>query len=359
MDFAKIGRESIFFSMITELNDRSRAIFRTIVDSYMQSGEPIGSRTIARLAGLNLSPATIRNVMSDLESAGLLFAPHTSAGRLPTQQGLRLYIDGLMEIGDLAAEERAEIETRCKSAGQSLPRMMEQASSMLAGLSAAAGLVVAPKTDKPIKQIQFLPLEPGKVLVVLVLHDGMVENRVMDVAADTSQSALIAAANFLNTRLSGKTIAAARTEIEDDINTNRAQLDAITAALVRKGLALDPHGATEGHIIVRGQSRLLEDVRALEDLERARQLLAALEEQETMARLLEATQGAQGIQIYIGAENSVFEHSGWSMVISPYKTAENRIIGAIGVIGPTRLNYSRIIHIVDYTSQVMGRILGG
>lgn len=358
MAFAKKGAEVIFFSMITELNDRSRAIFRAIVDSYMQSGDPIGSRTIARLAGLNLSPATIRNVMADLETAGLLYAPHTSAGRLPTQQGLRLYIDGLMEIGDLAAEERAEIEARCKSAGQSLPRMMEQAGAMLAGLSAAAGIVVAPKTDKPVRQIQFVPLEPGKVLVVLVLNDGMVENRVMDVAADTSQSALTAAANFLNARLSGKTLAVARTEIEEDINANRAQLDAITAALVRKGLALEPQGAAEGHIIVRGQSRLLEDVRALEDLERARQLLAALEEQETMARLLEATQGAEGIQIYIGAENGVFEHSGWSMVISPYKTAENRIIGAIGVIGPTRLNYSRIIPIVDYTSQVMGRLLG-
>lgn len=345
--------------MITELNERSRAVFRVIVDSYMQSGDPVGSRTIAKLAGLNLSPATIRNVMADLEGLGLLCAPHTSAGRMPTPQGLRLYVDGLMEIGDLPAEERAAIEARCAAAGQSLPRMMEQAGTMLAGLSAAAGIVVAPKTDKPIKQIQFVGLEPGRVLIVLVTQDGMVENRVMEVAQDTSPAALNAATNFLNARLAGRTLAEAGAEIEQEITQNRAQLDALTTALVQRGLALAPPVAAEGHIIVRGQSRLLEDVRALEDLERARHLLAALEEQETMARLLESTQGAEGIQIYIGAENSVFEHSGWSMVISPYKSAENRIIGAIGVIGPTRLNYSRVIPIVDYTSKVMGRLLGG
>lgn len=342
--------------MITALNERSRAIFRLIVDSYMQSGEPVGSRTLSKLASLNLSPATIRNVMADLEGAGLLYAPHTSAGRLPTQQGLRLYIDGLMQIGELGADDRSEIETRCRAAGQSLPRMMEQAGSLLAGLSAAAGIVVAPKTDKPVKQIQFVPLEPGRVLIVLVTADGMVENRVMDVAADTSSAVLTAAANFLNARLAGKTIAAARVTIEEEITQNRAQLDNLTAALVQRGLALDPQGPAE-HIIVRGQSRLLEDVKAIEDLERARQLLAALEEQKTMARLLEATQDAEGIQIYIGAENNVFEHAGWSMVIAPYKSAQNRIIGAIGVIGPTRLNYSRIIPLVDYTSRVMERLL--
>lgn len=352
-------RERYIFTMITELNERSREIFRVIVDSYMQSGDPVGSRTIARLAGLNLSPATIRNVMADLEDAGLLYAPHTSAGRLPTQQGLRLYVDGLMEIGDLGAEERAEIEARCRAAGKSLPQMMAQAGSMLAGLSSAAGLVLAPKTDKPVRQIQFVQLEPGRVLVVLVTTDGMVENRVMEGVTDSSLAALTAAANFLNMRVAGRTLAEVRAQVEEEIAGNRAQLDGLTAMLVRRGLALEPQMAAEGHIIVRGQSHLLEDVRALEDLERARHLLAALEEQETMARLLEATQDAEGIQIYIGAENGVFEHSGWSMIISPYKTAENRIIGAIGVIGPTRLNYSRIIPIVDYTSKVMGRILGG
>lgn len=347
------------FRMITELNERSREIFRVIVDSYMQSGDPVGSRTIARLAGLNLSPATIRNVMADLEDAGLLYAPHTSAGRMPTQQGLRLYVDGLMQIGDLGAAERAEIEARCSAAGQSLPRMMEQAGSMLAGLSAAAGLVLAPKTDKPVRQIQFVQLEPGKVLIVLVTTDGMVENRVMEVAADTSAGALTMASNFLNARVAGRTLAEVRGEIELEIAQNRAQLDSLTAMLVQRGLALEPQVAAGGHIIVRGQSHLLEDVRAIEDLERARHLLAALEEQETMARLLESTQDAEGIQIYIGAENGVFEHSGWSMIISPYKSPQNRIIGAIGVIGPTRLNYSRIIPIVDYTSKVMGRLLGG
>ena len=344
--------------MITELNDRAQGVLRYIIDSYMKSGEPVGSGTIARGLGLSLSSATIRNVMADLESAGLLYAPHTSAGRLPTQQGLRLYVDGLMEIGDLSIDERRVIETQCQSAGQTMTQVMERATSLLSGLSAAAGLVVAPKTNKPLKQIQFVLLERGKVLVVLVMHDSMVENRVMEVPVDVTPSALTAAANYLNARLAGKTLLQAQRDIFREIEENRAQLDRITTELVQRGLALTPQGNTDGHIIIRGQSKLLQDVRAVEDIEKARLLLAALEEQETISRLLDSTQGADGIQIFIGTENRMFDHSGWSMVISPYKTPDNRIIGAIGVIGPVRLNYGRIIPVVDYTAQVMGKIIG-
>lgn len=348
--------------MITELNDRSRQIFRFIVDSYLTGGDPIGSRTISQhlgqTAGLSLSSATIRNVMADLEDAGLLYAPHISAGRLPTPQGLRLYIDGLMEIGNLADADRHQIEAQCSTSGQSMTQMLERAGSLLAGLSMGAGIVIAPKTEKPVKQIQFVKLDEGRVLVVLVMQDGMVENRVMNVAADIPPSSLTAASNYLNDRLSGRTMDDVRHQIMRDIETNRTRLDSIAASLVSQGIAVPPAHAPEGHMIVRGQSRLLQDVKALEDLERARLLFAALEEQETIARLLDATQNADGIQIFIGTESQTFQHAGWSMVMSPYRNGEGNLIGAIGVIGPTRLNYGRIIPIVDYTSKVMGKLLG-
>lgn len=345
--------------MITELNERAQAVLKSIIDAYMATGEPVGSRTLSRQLGLSLSPATIRNVMADLEMEGLLFAPHTSAGRLPTQQGLRLYIDGLMEIGDLSADERHAIESQCQTSGLSMPQMLERASGLLSGLSAAASIVVAPKTDKAIKHIQFVRLDEGRVLIVMVMQDGMVENRFMEVRGDATPSSLAQAANYLNARLTGRTLSEAQHNISREIDENRTQLDTITTELVRRGLALTPVNGFDGHIIIRGQSKLLEDVKALEDLERARQLLAALEEQQTIARLLEATQNAEGIQIYIGTENTMFSHTGWSMVLSPYRTGQNKIIGAIGVIGPTRINYSRVIPIVDYTSRVMGKILGG
>jgi len=344
--------------MIPELNERSEAILRYIVDAYMDTGEPVGSRTISKKLGLNLSAATIRNVMADLENEGLLCAPHTSAGRMPTQKGLRFYVDGLMEIGDLTQAEREQIEVRCKTAGHSMESLFDQATTMLAGLSSAAGLVVAPKTEQPLRQIQFVQLDPRRILIVMVLENGLVENRVMEVEHETPHASLTAASNYLNSRIAGKTIQEVRKLIAAEIATQRAQLDAITANLVQRGIALTPPGALEGHIIVRGQSKLLADVRALEDLEKARMLLATLEEQETMGRLLEATQTADGVQIFIGTENKMFEHSGWSMVISPYKSSENQIIGAIGVIGPTRLNYSRVIPLLDYTAKVMERILG-
>ncbi len=344
--------------MITELNERAETVLRYIVDTYMDTGEPVGSRTISRHPGLNLSPATIRNVMADLENEGLLCAPHTSAGRMPTQKGLRFYVDGLMEIGDLTQDERQQIEVRCKTAGHSMESLFDQASTMLAGLSSAAGLVVAPKSDKPLRQIQFVQLDPRRVLVVMVLENGLVENRVMETDCDAPAASLAAASNYLNSRVAGRTLAEARRIIALEITSHKAQLDELTATLVQRGIALSPSGSSEGHIIVRGQSRLLADVKAVEDLERARALLTALEEQETMGHLLEATQSADGVQIYIGTENKMFEHSGWSMVISPYKSRENRIVGAIGVIGPTRLNYSRVIPLLDYTAKVMEKILG-
>ncbi len=343
--------------MITELNERSRAIFRFIVDSYLETGEPVGSRTISEASSLSLSPASIRNNMADLEQAGLLCSPHISAGRMPTEAGLRLYIDGLMEVGALSTEERKKIETECRTAGRPINEVLERATTLLSGLSACASLVIAPKMNESVKQIQFVPLAPGKILTVLVMQNGLVENRILEMPCDIPDTALLKASNYLNDKLAGKTITQAQSGILKDIKQNRTQLDEITQRLVEKGLALSPPGGQDGHIIVRGQSRLLEDVKAIADLERARALLGFLEEQENMLNLLDSVGEAEGVQIFIGAENKIFDQTGWSMIISPYKNADEKIIGAIGVIGPTRLDYDRIIPMVDYTSRAVERLV--
>jgi len=341
--------------MIPELNERSREIFRFIVDSYLQTGSPVGSRTVSRQSALGLSPASIRNTMADLEDTGLLHAPHTSAGRIPTEQGLRLYIDGLMQIGGLSAEERKSIEATCKNAGQTFDQVLRQTSNMLSGLSSCASLVIAPKMSEEVRQIQFVKLQPGKILVIMVMKNGLVENRIMPTETDIPESALISAANYINAQLRGKSIEQTQQAIREDIAANRTQLDAITQNLVEKGLALEPEN--QGHIIIRGQSRLLEDVKAMEDLERARTLLSYLEEQKNMLGLLESVSEAEGVQIFIGTENRIFDQSGWSMILSPYKGQDEKIVGAIGVIGPMRLDYDRIIPMVDYTSRIVSRVM--
>ena len=343
--------------MFMELNERSRTVFRYIVDSYLATGSPVGSRTISDRAGLNLSPASIRNTMADLEISGLLYAPHTSAGRLPTELGLRLYIDGLMQIGALSDDERRSIEATCRAGGQPLNEILEQTSTLLSGLSACASLVIAPKTEGSVKQVQFVQLAPRKILAILMMQNGLVENRIINLDIDIPATSLIAASNYLNAKLNGKTIAQAEKSISTDITNNTSQLDTITQRLVQQGLALPATGKADGHIIIRGQSRLLEDVKAIEDLERARMLLGYLEEQKNMLSLLGSINEADGVQIFIGAENKIFDQSGWSLIISPYRNAEHQIVGAIGVIGPTRLDYDRIIPMVDYTSRIVGKLV--
>ncbi len=345
-------------TMITELNERSREIFRMVVDAYVETGEPVGSRTLSRRGHLELSPATIRNVMADLEEAGLLFARHTSAGRLPTDAGLRLFVNGLLELGGLSEEERSSIEGRCTTAGKSLAQALEEATAALSGLSRCAGLVVAPKTERPLKHIEFVSLGPGRALVVMVTEDGLVENRLIEVPLGTPPSSLVAAGNYLNARLIGHTVEEAQTAIATDIASKRAQLDELTAKLVEAGLASWAGGVERSALIVRGQANLLEDVTALADLERLRALFDMLEGKESMARLLDATREGEGVQIFIGADNPLFGVAGCSMIVSPYSNSREQVVGAIGVIGPTRINYARIIPLVDYTAKVIGKLLG-
>ncbi len=341
---------------LSELNDRSREIFRAIVDSYMQSGEPVGSRTISRRLQTQLSPATIRNVMADLQELGLLHAPHNSAGRLPTDAGLRLFVDGFLQVGDIGAAERDEIEGHLAGAGLSLNQALEQASTALAGLTSHVGLVLAPKTGASVTHIEFVPLGDGRALVILVDANGQVENRVIDVPVGLPASALTEASNYLRARLSGRTLDEARGDIQAELAQQRAQLDQLTQRVVEGGLAVWADN-DKGALIVKGQSHLLHDVAAVADLERIRGLFDALEAKETMLRLMDATDEGDGVRIFIGAENAMFNHAGWSMVLAPYAGPGAKVLGAIGVVGPTRLNYARIIPMVDYTARVIGRML--
>jgi heat-inducible transcriptional repressor len=342
------------------LDARSAAVLREIVEQYVETGEPVGSRTLSRRLPLNLSPATIRNVMADLTDTGLLYAPHTSAGRLPTDLGLRLFVDGLLQFGELSDDERGSISAALEASGRSLEDTLTEASSMLSGLSAAAGLVLAPKSEGALRHIEFVPLGPGRAMVVLVAADGHVENRVIETPPGLPPSALQQAGNYLNNRLAGRGLAELRVLVSEELSANRTELDALSAQVVASGLATwTGEGARSGNLIVRGQGKLLADVTQIERLAAIQALFERLETQETMLKLLELAETSEGVRIFIGAESGLFGTSGVSMVVAPARSEGNgRIVGAIGVIGPTRINYGRIIPVVDYTARVIGRLLG-
>jgi heat-inducible transcriptional repressor len=344
-----------------ELGERPREVFRHLVDAFLNNGEPVGSRTLSQRLPHSLSPASIRNVMADLENMGLLYAPHTSAGRVPTEKGLRLFVDGLMEIGELAPGERTAIEARIANQNRGIEDVVTQATLMLSGLSRCAGLVVAPKLDSALKHVEFVGIAPGKALVVIVSEDGSVENRVLDTPVGLPASALSEASNYLNARLRGRTLDSARAEIAAELESERAELDALTAKVVAEGLAtLAPGGQNPSDdkiLIVRGASHLLESVEAQADIERVRTLFDDIDRKNDLIRLMELAKDGAGVRIFIGSENRLFSLSGSSLVAAPYANAQGKIVGVIGVLGPTRLNYARIIPMVDYTAKVVSRLL--
>ena len=342
--------------MIGELNERSREIFRRVVEAFVETGEPVGSRTISRRLGAQLSPATIRNVMADLEEAGLLHAPHTSAGRMPTEAGLRLFDDGLLELGNITDDERRNIEGQCAAAGRSLTEVMEQVSATLSGLTHCAGLVYSPKLEKSLKHIEFVGLGPGRALVVMVSESGMVENRVLELPPGITPSMLTEATNFLNAKIAGRTLDEARGQVMAEIQQQRAQLDELTKQVVEAGVATW-NGNDGGYLIVRGRANLLGDVNAIGNLERIRTLFDALETKQSLLRLIDATSTAEGVQIFIGAENDLFQVAGCAMIVAPFSNGREQVVGAIGVVGPMRMNYARIIPMVDYTAKLVGRLL--
>jgi heat-inducible transcriptional repressor len=341
---------------ILDLSDRARDVFRVVVESYLTAGQPVGSRTISRLSGLNLSPASIRNVMQDLEEAGLLAAPHTSAGRMPTESGLRLFVDGMMQAGEPSEEEQRAIERQLTGEGP-IEEALAGASAVLSGLSACAGLVMMPRREIVVRQFGFVPLSDMQALAVMVGEDGTVENRIVDLPPGIRPAMLTEAANFLTARFAGMTLAEGQTRLAQELESARHAIDSAARTLVESGLAAwttDP--LDRPILIVRGQANLI-DAAAAADLDRVRQLLDELEEKNEIARLLDRARAGTSTRIFIGSENKLFSLSGSSVIAAPYRGPGGRVIGVVGVIGPTRLNYARVVPMVDFTAQTLTRLM--
>ncbi|MBP6736696.1 MAG: heat-inducible transcriptional repressor HrcA [Rhodobacteraceae bacterium] len=343
--------------ILTDLNERSREVFRRVVESYLASGDPVGSRTLTRSMSERLSAATIRNVMQDLEYLGLLGSPHVSAGRVPTQMGLRLFVDGLLEVGSVAAEDREVMDSALASGEQDVTSLLDMVSATLSGVTRGASVVLAPKQEAAIRHIEFVSLSPDRALVVLVFANGQVENRLFTPPPGQTPSSMREAANFLNALAEGRTLSELRRTIGQEIERHRQEIDVLARALVESGLALWQNpGEQAERLIVRGRANLIDATEA-QDIERVRSLFDDLERKRDIADFLELAEAGEGVRIFIGSENKLFSLSGSSLVVSPYMNADRKIIGAVGVIGPTRLNYGRIVPIVDYTAQLVGKLL--
>lgn len=342
---------------LTELDGRAREIFRSVVETYLATGEAVGSRTLSR-GGVALSPASIRNTMQDLTHMGLLEASHVSAGRAPTHIGLRLFVDGLLEIGDLSEADRAVVDEQLFARGRNFEQVMDQASALLSGLAGGAGVVTAPVREAGVKHVEFITLG-DQALVIMVFEDGQVENRLMPLAPGITPSQLAEASNFLASHLKGRTLAEAEADLRVELDKARRELDTTAARLVEDGLAAWSGETADRTLIVRGRANLLDNRAAAEDLERVRQLFDDLEQKEQLIGLLDDARSAQGVRIFIGAETRLFSLSGSAVIAAPYMTGRQRVVGAIGVIGPARLNYARVIPLVDYTAKVLGRLMDG
>lgn len=342
---------------VIELTTRARDIFRLVVENYLESGQPVGSKTLAGEGRMDLSPASIRSVLADLESLGLLAAPHISAGRMPTDTGLRLFVDGMMQVAEPTAEERAAIEARLSEPGP-IEQALENTSSILSDISAAAGVVMVPGREPKLTQLSLVRLSTDKALAVLVGEDGHIENRVLRIDGSVTASMLEQAGNYVSSRLAGRTLADAAATIEREIANGQAELDTVSTDLVSRGLALwSSDSVNRPVLIVRGQARLLDDA-AMGDIERVRQLLDDLESKQSVAELLHGALEAEATRIFIGSENRLFALSGSSVIASPYRDREGKVVGVLGVIGPTRLNYARVVPMVDFTARSLGKLIG-
>jgi len=347
-------------NVIKDLDERSRDIFRQLVETYLDSGDPVGSRTLSRQLDTRLSPASIRNVMQDLETLGLIAAPHVSAGRIPTETGLRLFLDGFLQVGDIDPDERRAIEDALREEDREVETLLNDAISALSGLSHCAALVLSPKREAPVEHVEIVPLSDGRAMAVIVTEGGDVENRIFKMPAGLTPSAAITATNFLNAQMRGMTLREAHKDVQEKITHSRADLDAAAQSLIERGIAewSSPSAGTgDGTLIVRGLSNLLKDTHAAEEIENVRLLFDDLERQQTLAHLLDLTEDGEGVRVFIGSENNLFSHTGSALVISPYSDENRKIVGAIGVIGPTRLNYARILPIVDYTARMVGKLV--
>ena len=345
-------------SILNEMNSRTREVFRRIVEGYLENGEPMGSRTITRFLSENISPATVRNVMQDLEFLGLLDSPHVSAGRIPTELGLRMFVDGLLEVRTLNNDDREKLNRSLGENENDFGEALDRISSVLSGLTHGASLVLTPKQEEPIKHIEFVSLSPDQVLVVLVFANGEVENRLFTPPLGQTPSALREAANFLNALVAGRTLSQLHSVVHKEIKKRRREVDEISQTLVETGIAVwEERGEANERLIVRGRANLLENDAQHDDIERVKTLFDDLERKQDIANFLELTEQAEGVRIFIGSENKLFSLSGSSLVVSSYMNADHKVIGAIGVIGPKRLNYGRVVPIVDYTAQLVGNLI--
>ncbi len=345
-------------TLLSEMNDRSREVFRRVVEGYLHNGEPVGSRTLTRDFSEKVSAATIRNVMQDLEFMGLLDSPHVSAGRIPTQIGLRMFVDGLLEVDRLDDSDREKLDQTLGSNSQDVGSMLDRVGSALSGITQGASLVLTPKHEAPIKHIEFVSLSTEKALVVLVFADGHVENRLFTPPLGQTPSSMREAANFLNAIMQGRTLSQLRSIIQKEIAERRREIDTLAQDLIESGLAVWSESEDRNErLIVRGRANLLENSTEAEELNRVRTLFDDLERKRDIADFLDSTEQGDGVRIFIGSENKLFSLSGSSLVVSPYMNADRKIIGAVGVIGPTRLNYGRIVPIVDYTAQLVGKLI--
>ncbi len=345
-------------TLLTELNERSREVFRRVVESYLGTGEPVGSRTLSRHLTERVSPATIRNVMQDLEYLGLLDSPHVSAGRIPTNLGLRLFVDGLLEVAPVGDQDRERLDATLGGNEQDVATLLDRVGSALSNITHGASLVLSPKHEAPIRHIEFVSLAADRALVVLVFADGHVENRIFTPPPGQTPSSMREAANFLNAIVEGRTISDIRQRVRSEIDTRRQEIDLLARELVQSGLAVwQNEGEAQERLIVRGRANLLADAARSEELDRIRILFDDLERKRDIAEFLQLAEEGEGVRIFIGAENKLFSLTGSSLVVSPYMNADRKVIGAVGVIGPTRLNYGRIVPIVDYTAQLVGRML--
>ena len=344
-------------NLYVELNDRSKQIFKSVVETYLETGSPSGSETILKKGGIDISSSTVRLILSNLQKEGLLFAPHTSAGRLPTDKGMRFFVDGLLEFGRLTKEEQENIKQQCFSKGASFQEILDKASKTISGLSNNAGIVVAPKYQHKIKHIEFIRLNKSNIMSIIASENGQIENRIIEDKGRYPDNILKNVSNFLNSKYSNKTIEYIKENLQLEINNFQNQLDTLSAKLVKSGILELAPDSSNPYIFLHGQSSLLKDDIVTKDLDNIRELFDEIENKTNFIDILENTNKAKGVQIFIGSQNFLFKHSGLSMVMAPYRNKEQKIIGAIGVVGPTRLNYSKIVPLVDYTSKIIGKVL--
>ena len=341
-----------------DLDDKKKIVLNQIIDSYLIDGAPVGSKTLSKKSEEMASSSSLRNIMSQLEVMGLIYSPHVSSGRLPTEKGLRLYVDNLLAFQTLYNAKDNLFLKDLNNAGQRGPKeLLSEASASLSGMSSHAGIVVVPKTEKDLKHVEFVRLSKEKALVVLIDSIGSVENRIITIDEGTPDMTFEMAGNYLNSKINGQSIDELRTKINLDIKKRKNEIDALAAGLINKGLAIWANDHSDSSLIIHGHDKLLDDVQAIEDLEKIKSLFSTLGNQELSIQLLEDIASASGVKIFIGSENRLFEGTGCSLIIAPIQAYEQKVFGALGVIGPKRMNYSKIISMVDYTSQIVSKLL--